>query len=73
MSTTFIDNKINETSPWVMSYGEAYTHLKMNVKMVEGEWINIPVPKHKPKMSRAEATEYYSSKFARYWKENKGV
>lgn len=62
-------NTNNEEEP--LKYGEAYTIVKMGMKMINGEWVVKQVPKHLPRMSKKQASQYYSEKFNRYWKHNK--
>ena len=52
----------------VMSYGEAHTHLKNSIEMIQGEWVSSSIPKHRPKMKRSEAMRYYSDKLNNYFK-----
>lgn len=50
------------------TYGEAYTFLKLSMRMVNGEWVTVKPPKHRPRMSRKDAAKYYNRKLNEYWK-----
>ena len=51
-----------------MTYGEYYYLVKYDMKLVDGTWVakspNIRIPL---KMSREEASIYYTLKFREYW------
>jgi hypothetical protein len=52
---------------YLPTYGEAYTELKLGLKMVDGIWTSPKVRKHLPRMDKLSAGEYYSNKFNTYW------
>ena len=45
-----------------MTYGEAYTAVKLSLHMRDGEFKTIPIPYRANKMSRRDAAKYYNSK-----------
>lgn len=50
-----------------MTYGEAHYIVKANIDLVNGDWVSVDLPNHKPRMSRDEAAEYYSNKIHNYF------
>ncbi|MDX9744774.1 MAG: hypothetical protein RBT59_13210 [Arcobacteraceae bacterium] len=51
-----------------MTYGEYFYLVKYDMKLVDGTWVskspNMRIPL---KMSRVEASMYYTHKFREYW------
>jgi len=52
-----------------MTYGEYYYRVKYDMKLVDGTWISQPLNMKIPiKMSKDEASIYYTCKLREYWK-----
>ena len=52
-----------------MTYGEYYCIVKYDMKLIDGNWIaNTPKIKIPHKMSRDEASKFYTLKLRGYWK-----
>ncbi len=52
-----------------MTYGEYYYRVKYDMKLVDGTWTSQPLNMKIPiKMSKNEASIYYTRKFREYWK-----
>jgi len=55
-----------------MTYGEYHYAVKYDMRLVNGEWVvnkpNITIPN---KMSKEDASAYYTKKFREYWEKNK--
>ena len=55
-----------------MTYGEYYYKVKYNMKLVDGTWVaDIPKMKIPVKMSKQDATLYYTSKLRDYFGKKK--
>ena len=51
-----------------MTYGEYYYLVKYDMQLINGEWISKPPYTKIPKrMSKDEASKYYTLKFKKYW------
>ena len=51
-----------------MTYGEYYYLVKYDMRLVDGSWISKPSKIKIPlKMSKDEASIYYTHKFREYW------
>ena len=51
-----------------MTYGEYNYLVKYDMKLVDGSWITKPPNMKTPlKMSKEEASKYYTLKFKDYW------
>lgn len=51
-----------------MTYGEYYYLVKYDMKLVNGNWVvNTPKMRIPHKMSREEASLYYTLKMRKYW------
>ena len=51
-----------------MTYGEYYYLVKYDMKLVDASWIVKPPYKKIPhKMSKPDASIYYTLKFKKYW------
>jgi len=51
-----------------MTYGEAYTRVKLSLHMVDGEFVSIPIPYHKEQMNKDAAAKYYTKKIRNEFK-----
>ena len=51
-----------------MTYGEYYYRVKYDMKLVDGSWVTKPPYSKIPtRMSKQEASIYYTLKFRKYW------
>ena len=46
----------------MLTYGEAYTAVKLSLHMEDGKFKTIPIPSSADKMNRRDAAKYYNSK-----------
>ena len=46
----------------MLTYGEAYTAVKLSLHMEDGKFKTIPIPSSADKMNRIDAAKYYNSK-----------
>ena len=50
-----------------LTYGEAHIVVKQSLCMIQGEWVTMKKPTHKPRMKRENALKYYSKKIKKIW------
>ena len=55
------------SASYLCTYGEANIAVKASLKMVQGNWVAIQKPAHKPQMSKEDAGKYYNAKLNKYW------
>ena len=50
------------------TFGESYIAVKNSIKLVDGEWKSIKLPKHREKMNKHDASKYYGAKISLFFK-----